>query len=49
MARYRVYSYEQSVMVPISLGAQAQPGTFEYTACVRTNFEIARWRFFAYT
>lgn len=31
MARYREYSYEQSLMVSISLARQVLPGTFEYT------------------
>jgi len=30
MARFRDYSYEQTLMVPVSLERQIQPGTFEY-------------------
>ena len=40
MARYRVYSYEQSLMVPIRLAEQLQPGTFEYTVNYLVDHEI---------
>lgn len=40
MARYREYSYDQSLMVPISLAAQLQPGTFEYTINYLVDHEI---------
>ena len=40
MARYREYSYEQSLMVPIRLAEQLQPGTFEYTVNYLVDNEI---------
>ena len=40
MARYREYSYEQSLMVPISLTEQLQPGTFEHTVNYLVDSEI---------
>ena len=40
MARYREYSYDQSLMVPISLAEQLQPGTFEYTVNYLVDHEI---------
>ena len=40
MARYREYSYEQSLMVPIRLADQVQPGTFEYTVNYLVDNEI---------
>ena len=40
MARYREYSYEQSLMVPIRLADQVQPGTFEYTVNHLVDSEI---------
>jgi len=30
MARFREYSYDQTVMLPVVLGRQLQPGSFEY-------------------
>jgi len=30
MARFRDYSYDQAVMLPVALGKQLQPGSFEY-------------------
>jgi transposase len=30
MARFREYSYEQTIMLPVSLGRQLQPGSFEH-------------------
>ena len=30
MARYKGYSYEQSLLIPVSLSKQVLPGTFEY-------------------
>ena len=40
MPRYREYSYDQSLMVPIRLGEQLQPGTFEYTVNYLVDHEI---------
>ena len=40
MARYREYSYEQSLMIPIRLADQVQPGTFEYTVNYLVDNEI---------
>ena len=40
MARYREYCYEQSLMVPIRLADQVQPGTFEYTVNYLVDNEI---------
>ena len=40
MARYREYSYEQSLMVPVRLADQVQLGTFEYTVNYLVNNEI---------
>ena len=40
MARYREYSYEQSLMLPIRLADQVQPGTFEYTVNYLVDNEI---------
>ena len=31
MARYKAYSYEQKIMIPVSLENQILPGTFEHT------------------
>jgi hypothetical protein len=31
MARYKYYSYEQSLMIPVNLKNQILPNTFEYT------------------
>lgn len=30
MARFREYSYDQTVMLPVALGSQLQPGSFEH-------------------
>jgi hypothetical protein len=30
MARFREYSYDQAVMLPVALGRQLQPGSFEH-------------------
>ncbi len=40
MARYREYSYEQSLMLPLRLADQLQPGTFEYTVSFLVDNEI---------
>ena len=40
MPRYREYSYEQSLMVPIRLAEQLQSGTFEYTVNYLVDNEI---------
>ncbi len=40
MARYREYSYEQSLMLPVRLADQLQPGTFEYTVNYLVDNEI---------
>ena len=40
MARYREYSYDQALMVPITLAAQLQPGTFEYTMNYLVDHEV---------
>lgn len=37
MARYKAYSYEQKIMVPVSLENQILAGTFEYTLNVVIN------------
>ena len=36
MARYKDYSYEQTVLIPICFDLQIQAGTFEY-ALQRSN------------
>lgn len=33
MARYKEYSYDQTMMIPVSFDKQILPGTFEYTLC----------------
>ncbi len=33
MARYKDYSYDQTMMIPVSFEKQILPGTFEYTLC----------------
>jgi transposase len=33
MARYKEYSYDQTMMIPVSFEKQILPGTFEYTLC----------------
>ena len=33
MARYKDYSYAQTMMIPVSFEKQILPGTFEYTLC----------------
>jgi len=40
MAKYREYSYEQEMLLPVSLGQQIQPGTFEYTLNYVVDQEI---------
>jgi len=40
MAKYREYSYEQSLMLPIRLAEQLQPGTFEHTVNYLVDNEI---------
>ncbi len=40
MPRYREYSYEQSLMLPVRLADQLQPGTFEYTVNYLVDNEI---------
>ena len=40
MARYREYCYEQSLMLPVRLADQLQPGTFEYTVNYLVDNEI---------
>ena len=40
MARYKKYNKEQSLMVPVRLGDQLQPGTFEYTVSHLVDREI---------
>lgn len=37
MARYKAYSYEQKIMIPVSFENQILPGTFEYTLNVVIN------------
>ena len=33
MARYKEYSYDQTMMIPVSFKNQILPGTFEHTLC----------------
>jgi transposase len=33
MARYKEYSYDQTMMIPVSFEKQILPGTFEHTLC----------------
>jgi hypothetical protein len=40
MARYRDYSYEQTLMLPVSLAQQVQPNTLEYTINDMVDHEI---------
>ena len=40
MPRYREYSYEQSLMLPVRLADQLQAGTFEYTVNYLVDNEI---------
>lgn len=40
MARYKPYSYEQQLMIPISLSKQVLPGTFEYTLNTLINEKL---------
>jgi len=40
MPRYREYSYEQSLMLPVRLADQLQPGSFEYTVNYLVDNEI---------
>jgi hypothetical protein len=41
MARYREYSYEQTMLLPVSLGRQIQPNTLEYTINFLVDHEIS--------
>jgi transposase len=40
MAKYREYSYEQEMLLPVSLAQQIQPGTFEYTLNYVVDHEV---------
>jgi transposase len=40
MARYKEYSYEQILMVPVSFEKQILPGSFEYTLCYLIDNQI---------
>jgi hypothetical protein len=40
MAKYREYSCEQEMLLPVSLTQQIQPGTFEYTVNYVVDHEI---------
>jgi transposase len=40
MAKYREYSYEQEMLLPVSLRRQIQPGTFEYTVNYVVDHEV---------
>jgi transposase len=40
MARYKSYSYDQQLMIPVSLSKQVLPKTFEYTLNVLIDEEI---------
>jgi len=40
MARYKDYSYEQTLMVPVSFEKQILPGSFEYTLCNLIDHQI---------
>ncbi|MEJ2082572.1 MAG: transposase [Acidobacteriota bacterium] len=40
MAKYREYSREQELLLPVSLRQQIQPGTFEYTLNYVVDQEI---------
>ena len=40
MARYREYSYDQGMLLPISLKDQIQPGTIEHTINFLVDNEI---------
>ena len=40
MARYKDYSYEQILMVPVSFEKQILPGSFEYTLCNLIDHQI---------
>ena len=42
MARFREYSYDQAVMLPVALGRQLQPGSFEYAINYLVNRCIDR-------
>ena len=40
MAKYKYYSYDQQLMIPVSLSKQVLPKTFEYTLNVLIDEEI---------
>jgi len=40
MAKYKDYSYEQTLMIPVSFEKQIIPGTFEYTLCHLIDHQI---------
>ena len=42
MARFREYSYDQTMMLPVALGRQLQPGSFEYAVNHLVNHCIDR-------
>ena len=43
MAKYKQYSYEQHIMIPVNLHKQIMPGTFEYTlnTIIDKKFDIS--------
>ena len=43
MPRYKAYDYDQTVMIPISLQNQLDPGTLEYTIneLVENNIDLS--------
>ena len=40
MARYKYYSYEQAVMIPVDFSAQILPGTIEHTISLLVDNRI---------
>ena len=42
MARFREYSYDQTMMLPVALGRQLQPGSFEYAVNHLVDYCIDR-------
>ena len=40
MARYKEYSYDQTMMIPVSFQKQILPGTFEHTLCHLIDHQI---------
>ena len=40
MAKYREYSYDQAMLLPVSLKNQIQPGTIEHTINYLVDHEI---------